>query len=222
MHTVTDARTRLLAYCGAQEAREACLGPLGPACTGECDQYHCDDVCFQGVDSLSDAEWTIGLIPLIEVAAVRECKYCHGRGVATLEDGCTIPDLGCPHCRGGKVTDEHALLRMCLAVARECLPYYFSTSPTIHERYQREARIVLDACQTYLDDPSDETLDAWGKTLDNFGQAPPDWIPFPFASFMEHPKAPKSKSAYLAGKLSAAAKILGDRFRAAILKALSM
>lgn len=185
---VTSAHTRLRAYCGDPEARESTPW------------IHCDldesvTVSDEGTLLVPHklADWITGLIPLIVADAVRECESYHEVQLADL----------CQRCNGTfKITDEDAVLRVCLAVAWECLDAQDAQdAPDLGGRIKK----ALDACQAYLADPTYERRYAWEKY---WLQCSENWVPGPSCS-----------NGRLALGLNAAAKALGARSIAVVLEA---
>jgi hypothetical protein len=112
----------------------------------------------------------------------------------------------------GKVTDPHALLRMCLAVAWKAQRVWMFTQNRKMKYEIRKVNRVLRACQAYLDDPTDERQKVWDVACGECDDEDvAQWLPVPYVT-----------RKLLTEDLMGAAKVfVPERFRAVVLEAVS-
>lgn len=180
---MTNPLQQLRAYCGDEEARrefgDACYqcwgSPKGPGFLYEdltsCPNCHSNDY--------RDSTWIKHLVPLIEAAATRECgrSGCY-QGTVDTENGSFGGWLTCRDCKGtGQVTDPHALLRVCVAVAWECVEVACmgcaAGYPGTHNPCGK-VEPPLHAARCYMKEPTEENRRACDVASPKLGDAPHD------------------------------------------------
>lgn len=165
----------LLLYCDHGEERaknDALLKP--PARTH-----------WAQLDTRSPDEWLRGVIPLIKGATTRKCvtdNCCDGWVSQPIIRSMKRHDA----CGGtGKITDEHATLRVALACAEAACDVFERgmrdecSSPTMHDSPAITGpRKILEAVAAWLENQTDALLRAWTDSIDD--ERYQGFVPMPF------------------------------------------
>lgn len=174
---MTPDLLNLLAYCGIEAAREVrCAIPhptMGPV------------ILCDSVDALVIGEWVRGVIPLIKAVFTRTCvtDNCNGTGWVTQPIIRSMKRHDA--CGGtGKITDEHATLRIALACAEAAVDVFEQgmrdecSSSTMHDSPAiTDPRKMLEAIAAWLENQTESLLRAWVDSLSEHYQG---FVPMPF------------------------------------------
>jgi hypothetical protein len=219
---VTSPTARLLAFLDRPAVK----------CSGDCPDVRSGGRhnCAGGHNCLdaapvTDAEWLAALLPLIRAAAEEECVL-HRSCIRIFHAGepCKNPEHRCTHCQGTGLRHPDLLLRIAVKMAwaawkTKYLGFCLTQECGCGDCPPSEERAALRACDAWLADKTEERRQAWANTLFGDGHnGPPKWIPWPFASFTEHPKAPHSKADYLCAKIKAALPLAGREAGVAVVR----